>query len=65
LHTKSKNLPWIHPKPRRTFNENDIEWIEFFFQEVAYQECLKMKDQENSVVKQGKRQQYYYTQEIM
>jgi hypothetical protein len=28
LHTKSKNLPWINPKPRGTLNENDIEWIE-------------------------------------
>jgi hypothetical protein len=27
LHTKPKNLPWIDPKPRKTFNENDIEWI--------------------------------------
>jgi len=22
------NLPWIEPKPIKTFNENDIEWIE-------------------------------------
>jgi hypothetical protein len=28
LNTKPKNLPWIDPKPRATFNENDMEWIE-------------------------------------
>ncbi len=28
LHTKPKNLPWPDPKPRKTFNEDDIEWIE-------------------------------------
>ncbi len=28
LHTKPKNLPWSDPKPRKTFNEDDIEWIE-------------------------------------
>jgi hypothetical protein len=28
LHTKPKNLPWTNPKPRKTFNEDDIEWIE-------------------------------------
>jgi hypothetical protein len=27
VHTKPKNLPWIDPKPRKTFNEDDIEWI--------------------------------------
>jgi hypothetical protein len=34
-------------------------------QKVAYQECLKMKDQENSVIKEGKRYPYRYIQEIM
>jgi hypothetical protein len=34
-------------------------------QEVAYQECLKMKDQENSIIKEGKREQCCYIQEIM
>ncbi len=28
LHIKSKNLPWIEPKPRKKFKENDIKWIE-------------------------------------
>jgi len=28
LHTKPNHLPWIEPKPIKTFNENDIEWIE-------------------------------------
>ncbi len=28
LYTKPKNLRWTNPKPRGTFNENDIEWIE-------------------------------------
>jgi len=28
LHTKPNNLPWIDPKPRKTFNEDDIEWNE-------------------------------------
>jgi hypothetical protein len=28
LHTKPNNLPWIDPKPIKTFNDNDIEWIE-------------------------------------
>jgi hypothetical protein len=57
-------LPWTNPKPR-TFNENDIEWIEKKNQGMAYQECFKMKYQENSVIKEGKRQQYCHTQEIM
>jgi hypothetical protein len=26
-------------------------------EEMAYQECLKMKDQENSIIKEGKGQQ--------
>jgi hypothetical protein len=33
-------------------------------QEVAYQKCLKMKDQENSIIKEGKREQYWYIQEM-
>jgi hypothetical protein len=28
LHTKPKDLPWTNPKPRKTLNEDDIEWIE-------------------------------------
>jgi hypothetical protein len=28
LYTKPKNLPWTDPKPRGTFNENNIEWVE-------------------------------------
>jgi hypothetical protein len=28
LYTKPKNLPYTCQKPRNTFNEDDIEWIE-------------------------------------
>jgi len=28
LYTKPKNLPWIDRKPRGTFTENNIEWVE-------------------------------------
>jgi hypothetical protein len=34
-------------------------------QEVAYQECLKIGKQESLVIKEGKRKQYLYFQEIM
>jgi hypothetical protein len=27
VHTKPKNLPSTDPKPRKTYNEDDIEWI--------------------------------------
>jgi hypothetical protein len=65
LYSKPTNLPWIDPKSKGTFNENDIEWLKKKIQEVTYQEFLIMKDPNKSIIKEGKRQQYCYTQELM
>jgi hypothetical protein len=56
LHIRSKNLPWIEPKPRIFFNENDIKWIE---KEDSRNGILRMSKNERSKkvsYKEGKRQ---------
>jgi len=55
LYIKPKNLPWVDPKPRGTFNENDIEWIEEEDSRSGIPRILKMKDPKKSVIKEGKK----------
>jgi len=55
LYTKPKNLPWVDPKPRGTFNENDIEWIEEEDSRSGIPRILKMKGPKKSVIKEGKK----------
>ncbi len=65
LHAKPKNLPQTNPKPRKTFNGDDIEWIE---KEDLRSGITKMSENvriRKFNYKRRKKEQYQYIQEIM
>jgi hypothetical protein len=65
LYTKPKNLPWTNPKPKGTFNEIDTEWIEKEDSRSGIPRMSKNEILKKSVIKEGFKVKYRYTQELM
>jgi hypothetical protein len=65
LHTKPKNLPWTDPKPKKTFNEDDNEWIGEEKSRSCIPRMSKNRKTKKLVIKEGKIEQYRYIKKTM